>query len=282
MDLRFYDVEHGDCCLILSQENEAVLVDCGYNSTTGWKPSEGLAKQGFGSRRRLHHLILTHPDQDHLADLPGVIEKLKPVNVWQHPQLTLRTIADLKVTLSEAQEAYLAKKKTSAELQPLEVSKNFQTMKLRQFYLPIGSVRDANDLSLVTFLTEDRFTVCFPGDLTARGWKLHLENKAFQYMLRETNLFVASHHGRPTGFYEPVYQFLYPKLIVISDKEQTKGRTVIQRVPYTEHAYGVKINDGSFRKVLTTRGDGRIRIVVKDRIWEVSTSRSERKEGAKQ
>jgi len=274
MDLRFYDVEHGDCCLILSQENEAVLVDCGYNSTTGWKPSEGLAKQGFGSRRRLHHLILTHPDQDHLADLPGVIEKLKPVNVWQHPQLTLRTIADLKVTLSKAQEAYLAKKKTSAELQPLEVARNFQTMQIRQFYLPIGSVRDANDLSLVTFLTEDRFTVCFPGDLTARGWKLHLENKAFQYMLRETNLFVASHHGRPTGFYEPVYEFLYPKLIVISDKEQEKGRKVIQRVPYRDHAYGVKLADGSFRKVLTTRGDGRIRIVVKDRIWKVSTSHS--------
>ena len=195
--------------------------------------------------------------------------------MWQHPQLTLRNISELKVTLSKAQEAYLAKKKTSAELQPLEVARNFQTMQIRQFYLPIGSVRDANDLSLVTFLTEDRFTVCFPGDLTARGWKLHLDNKAFQYMLRETNLFVASHHGKPTGFYEPVYEYLYPKLIVISDKEQAKGRTVIQRALYTKHAYGVKISDGSFRKVLSTREDGRIRIVVKDRLWEVSTSRSE-------
>ena len=274
MDLRFYDVEHGDCCLILSQKNEAVLIDCGYNSTTGFRPSEALAKQGFGSRRRLQHLILTHPDQDHLADLPDVIEKLKPVNVWQHPQLTLRNISELKVTLSKAQEAYLAKKKTSAELQPIEVARNFQTMQIRQFYLPIGSVKDANDLSLVTFLTEDRFTVCFPGDLTARGWKLHLENKAFQYMLRETNLFVASHHGRPTGFYEPVCEYLYPKLIVISDKEQEKGPKVIQRVPYRDHAYGVKLADGSFRKVLTTRGDGRIRINVKDRVWEVSTSRT--------
>jgi beta-lactamase superfamily II metal-dependent hydrolase len=237
-------------------------------------------KQGFGSRRRLHHLILTHPDQDHLADLPGVIEKLKPVNVWQHPQLTLRTIADLKVTLSKAQEAYLAKKKTSAELQPIEVSRKFQTMNLRQFYLPIGSVRDANDLSLVTFLSEERFTVCFSGDLTARGWKLHLANKAFQYMLRETNLFVASHHGRPTGYYEPVYEYLYPKLIVISDKEQAKGRTVIQRVPYTKHAFGVKLPDGSFRKVLTTKGDGRIRVVVKDRVWEISTSRSNNSSGS--
>lgn len=275
MDLRFYDVEHGDCCLAISQKNEAVLIDCGYNSTTGFKPSESLSEQGFGSRRKLHHLILTHPDQDHLADLPNVIEKLKPVNVWQHPQLTLRTIADLKVTLSKAQEAYLAKKKTTQELQPIEVSRSFQTMKLRQFYLPIGSVRDANDLSLVTFLSEDRFTVCFPGDLTSRGWKLHLQNKAFQYMLRETNLFVASHHGRPTGYYEPVYEYLYLKLIVISDKEQAKGRTVIKRVPYREHAYGVKLSDGSFRKVLSTREDGRIRIVVKDRVWEVSTSRSD-------
>jgi len=275
MDLRFYDVEHGDCCLLLSQKNEAILVDCGYNPTTKFRPSESLAKQGFGTRRKLHHLILTHPDQDHLADLPGVIEKLNPANVWQHPQLSLRTISELKVTLSKAQEAYLSRKKTASELQPIEVSKKFQTVELRQFYLPIGSVRDVNDLSLVTFITEGKFTVCFPGDLTARGWRLHLQNKAFQYMLRETNLFLASHHGRPTGYYEPVYEFLFPKLIVISDKEQIKGRKITKMVPYRNHAYGVKINDGSFRKVLTTRGDGRIRIVVKDRVWDVMTSKIE-------
>jgi beta-lactamase superfamily II metal-dependent hydrolase len=273
MDLRFYDVEHGDCCLIISQENEAILVDCGYNSTTKFRPSESLAKQGFGSRRKLHHLILTHPDQDHLADLPGVIEKLKPANVWQHPQLTLRNISELKVTLSKAQEAYLAQKKSASELQPIQVSKKFKTVQLHQFYLPIGSVRDVNDLSLVTFITEGKFTVCFPGDLTARGWRLHLQNKAFQYMLRETNLFLASHHGRPTGFYEQVFEYLNPKLIVISDKEQITGKKITQRVPYREHAYGVKLSDGSFRKVLTTKNDGRIRINVIDRIWKVTTSK---------
>jgi beta-lactamase superfamily II metal-dependent hydrolase len=272
MDLRFYDVEHGDCCLIISQENEAILVDCGYNSTTKFRPSESLAKQGFGSRRRLHHLILTHPDQDHLADLTGVLEKLKPVHVWQHPQLTLKNISDLKATLSKSQEAYLSNRKSAEELHPIEVTRNFKSVEVRQFYLPVGSVRDANDLSLVTFIKEGKFTVCFPGDLTARGWKLHLENKAFQYWLRETNLFLASHHGRLTGFYEPVYEYLFPKLIVISDKEQTKGRKLTKLVPYREHAYGVKLSDGSFRKVLTTRNDGRVRIVATDRLWQVSTS----------
>jgi len=274
MDLRFYDVEHGDCCLLLSQKNEAILVDCGYNSTTKFRPSESLAKQGFGTRRKLHHLILTHPDQDHLADLPFVIEKLKPAHVWQHPQLTMKSIADLKVTLSKAQEAYLARQKSSEELHPREVTRNFNSVEVRQFYLPLGSVRDVNDLSLVTFIKEGKFTVCFPGDLTARGWRLHLKNKAFQYWLRETNLFLASHHGRPTGFYEPVYEYLFPKLIVISDKEQVKGKKITKRVPFRDHAYGVKINDGSFRKVLTTRNDGRIRIDVKDRIWKVDTTRS--------
>jgi beta-lactamase superfamily II metal-dependent hydrolase len=275
MDLRFYDVEHGDCCLIISQENESILVDCGYNPTTKFRPSDSLEKQGFGSRRKLHHLILTHPDQDHLADLPNVLEKLKPANVWQHPQLSLRNISDLKITLSRAQEAYLNRSKTTSELQPIEVSKKFKTMDTRQFYLPMGSVRDVNDLSLVTFITEGKFTVCFPGDLTKRGWRLHLQNKAFQYMLRETNLFLASHHGRPTGFYEPVYEYLNPKLIVISDKEQIKGKKIIQRVPYRDHAYGVKLSDGSFRKVLTTRYDGRIRIDVKNRVWKVTTSKIE-------
>lgn len=273
MDIRVFDVEHGDSILILSAKNEAVLVDCGYNSTTSWKPSDGLAKQGFGSRRKLHHLIITHPDQDHLADLPNVLDKLKPVHVWQHPQLYLRNVAELKDTLSKAQEAYLKTAKTTAELQPLEASRQFRTMQLRQFYLPVGSVRDVNDLSVVSFISEDGFTICLPGDLGSRGWKLHLENKAFQYMLRETNLLIAPHHGRPTAFYEPVYEYLSPKLIVISDKEQSKGRKLLKRAPYRDHAYGVKLPDGTFRKVLTTRGDGRIRVKVKDGKWEVSTTR---------
>ena len=275
MDIRIYDVEHGDCALVISRENEAVLVDCGYNATTNWRPAKGLAEQGFGLRRKLHHLILTHPDQDHLADLPSVLELLKPVNVWQHPQLSLRSLAELKATLSKAQEAYLeGKTKPPSELQPIVATSKVRTMELRQFYLPIGSVRDANDLSLVSFFTEDGFTVCFPGDLTARGWKLFLANKAFQYLLRETNLFIASHHGRPTGYYASVFDYLSPKLIVISDKEQVKCKIVTQRAPYREHAKGVKMPDGSFRRVLTTRGDGRIRVVIKDGKWDVSTSRT--------
>ncbi|MCB1222206.1 MBL fold metallo-hydrolase, partial [bacterium] len=275
MDIRIFDVEHGDCILILSSKNEAVLVDCGWNHTTGWRVSDGLAKQGFGSRRKLHHVIITHPDQDHVADLPNVLETLKPIHVWQHPQLYLKNIADLKATLSLAQSAYLASRKSTTELQPLEASRQFRTMELHQFYLPVGSVRDVNDLSLVTFLKEDGFTVCLPGDLNARGWRLHLQNKAFQYWLRETNLFIASHHGRMSGYLDKVFEYLSPKLIAISDKEQTKGRTVTQRAPYTDHTRGVKMKDGSFRRVLTTRGDGRIRIVVKDGKWEVETSRSQ-------
>jgi beta-lactamase superfamily II metal-dependent hydrolase len=274
MDIRIYDVEHGDCILILSSQNEAVLVDCGYNRTTDWRPSEGLAKQGFGERRRLHHLIITHPDQDHLADLPGVLETLKPLHVWQHPQLSLRSLGELKATLTKAKSAYTEREKSIGELQPIELTRQFRTIEVRQFYLPIGSVRDVNDLSLLTFIKADACTICLAGDINARGWRLHLQNTAVQYWLRETNIYVASHHGRISGYLDKLFEFLSPKLIFISDKEQTIGRTTVQRAPYSDHAYGVKLADGSWRKVLTTRGDGRIRIVVKDGQWNVTTSRT--------
>jgi beta-lactamase superfamily II metal-dependent hydrolase len=274
MEIRIYDVEHGDAIFILSKQNEAVLIDCGYNNTTKWRPSSGLARQGFGTRRKLHHLIITHPDQDHLADLPDVLEKLRPVNVWQHPQLTVRSVSELKASFSKAQIAYVERNKTTADLQPAVAAASFRTMKLRQFYLPIGSVREINDLSLLSFITEDGFTVCLPGDLDARGWRLHLQNKAVQYLLRETNLFIASHHGRPSGYCKEVFEFLHPKLIAISDKEQIKGRAVVQRAPYAEHAVGVKLADGRFRRVLPTKTEGRIRIVVQDGQWQVETSRS--------
>jgi hypothetical protein len=47
-------------------------------------------------------------------------------------------------------------------------------MELRQFYLPVGSVRDVNDLSLLSFIKDGDFTVCLPGDLNARGWRIYM------------------------------------------------------------------------------------------------------------
>jgi beta-lactamase superfamily II metal-dependent hydrolase len=274
MEVRVYDVEHGDCIFLLSSQGEAVLVDCGYNSTTKWRPTQALIEQGFGTRRKLQHTILTHADQDHLADLPNVLDNFPGVHIWQHPQLRISKLSELKPTLSKAQAAYLSNRKTAAELQPIEASRRFRSMELRMFYLPLGAVRDVNDLSLVSFISEDGFTVCLPGDLTARGWRRHLQNTAFQFWLRETNLFLASHHGRPSGYYAPVFEYLFPKLICISDKEQAKGRALTTRAPYRDHARGVKLPDGSFRRVLTTSSDGRIRIQVTNGKWQVTTSRT--------
>lgn len=179
---------------------------------------------------------------------------------------------DLKGTLTKAKEAFATHRRDSSALQPIEAARKFRTLELRQFYLPLGSVRNVNDLSLVSFITEGAFTVCLPGDLSAIGWRKHLKNEAFRYMLRETNLFLASHHGRPTGYCPDVFEFLSPKLIVISDKEQVAAVKTTQRAPYRDHARGVRLEDGSFRRVLTTRGDGRIRIVSQEGGWQVQTS----------
>lgn len=116
------------------------------NRSTGWRPSRALAEQGFGSLRRLNHVIISHADQDHVADLANVVERLKPSHVWQHPQLQIQHLSDLKATLSKAQAAYLNRSKTIGELQPLDASRQFKSMALRLFYLPIGSVRACSQL----------------------------------------------------------------------------------------------------------------------------------------
>jgi len=39
MRAQIFDVEHGACNLITADTGARVLIDCGHNSTTGWRPS---------------------------------------------------------------------------------------------------------------------------------------------------------------------------------------------------------------------------------------------------
>ena len=71
------------------------------------------------------------------------------------------------------------------------------------------------------------------------------------------NVFVASHHGRESGYLPEVFEFCSPELVIISD------RNIIYRTQehiYAQHARGVRWPDGTVRRVVTTRNDGLIQI----------------------
>lgn len=55
--LEIFDVEHGQCSLLSSDSGAHMLVDCGHNGGTGWRPSRMLSARSI---RHLDELVITN------------------------------------------------------------------------------------------------------------------------------------------------------------------------------------------------------------------------------
>ena len=129
-----------------------------------------------------------------------------------------------------------------------------EKLEFRNFYTPYGTFSDTNNLSYVTFLHGPSFNLVVPADLERAGWLKLLELDDFKAHLRRTRIFVASHHGRESGYCKEVFDHCSPEVIVFSDSN-IKYSTQEMTNTYARHASGTTFG-GSPRKVLSTRNDG--------------------------
>ena len=106
---------------------------------------------------------------------------------------------------------------------------------------------------MVTFIHGPRFDVVIPGDLEVAGWRKLLENEAFKSHLGRTGIFIASHHGRESGYCPEVFDYCKPEVVVFSDSS-IKYATQEMANTYDRHATGTTFN-GTPRNVLSTRND---------------------------
>ena len=52
MLLDIFDVEHGACALITTSNGKRVMIDCGHNAATNWRPGSALVLAGIHFRLR--------------------------------------------------------------------------------------------------------------------------------------------------------------------------------------------------------------------------------------
>lgn len=143
-------------------------------------------------------------------------------------------------------------------------------MSIKRFCHSHAIFDDENSLSLVTFIHYGGIRIVFPGDLTEEAWQVFLGNDNFRNRLRDTNIFVASHHGRQDGYCPEVFDYCTPDVIVISDMGI---RYDTQVVNYSDHASGIRWSDGKIKKTLTTRKNGKILIEERNGGFYVTTQR---------
>lgn len=255
MEIRIFDVEHGFCALVIADNNNKMLIDCGKNSSTGFSPSSYLVTNRCTG---IEELIVTNFDEDHLADLPALIRTGLPIKVLSRNNTisaeALRVLKLEKGPLSSAMETFLSLHENYN--QPISNPTDFAGINKQFCFNSYPTFTDTNNLSLVVFLHYQNIHIMFPGDMEKAGWYSLLKDHSFLRNLATVNLFVAAHHGRENGYYSNVFEYCSPVLVIISD-EMIKYDT--QEVDYARHTSGVRWPN-EVRYVLTTRKHGMITI----------------------
>lgn len=262
MILDIFDVEHGACALVTTSNGKHMMIDCGHNAATGWRPGTALLRAGI---TQLDRLFITNYDEDHVSGYPDLLGKVVINVLGRNTNVQPNAIRYLKTEdgMGPGIEALVHSIEGVFTGGPPSAFEDFGdtsfSLYFNQYGTPPFGFDDENNLSLVVFVKCGHHKVIFPGDMEKAGWRMLLQNPAFVAELNTVNLFVASHHGRENGYCEEVMN-LCPqiKAVIISDQKtgfQSQETTEL----YRKHAAGFDYN-GTFRRVLTTRRDSSIQI----------------------
>ncbi|MGX5851037.1 ComEC/Rec2 family competence protein [Mesorhizobium sp. PL10] len=258
MDLRIFDVEHGQCSHIVTDSGRHVLIDAGHNSSTNWRPSAFLPRQGI---TRIDKLIISNFDEDHASDLHNLVNAVGIGTLVKNPSVSAEQLRYVKDIGGIGRGIDALAKMMTRYTAPAASNIDYGDVKVQHFWNRYpAEFEDENNLSLVSIIESHGIRICFPGDMEVAGWEKLLEREAFREAIGRVDILVASHHGRRNGCSDRLFDEtgLYPHFVVISDsgREYASQETVNW---YRQRCRGIEL-DGQQRRVLTTRRDGRVRI----------------------
>lgn len=268
MRIVVWDVEHGACAMVqhvLSQlGGRLAMIDCGSMPT--WNPSNHIT-QALG-RQRLDYLFITNADQDHMSDLQGLWDAGIDIPVlFRNPSYSgeqMREIKSVSGPLTADAKRYLAACSTYNQPVSEPFDSHMGGITASVFWNRYPAFTNTNDLSLVVFIKYAGFKMLFPGDLEKAGWRALLQRADFRAELMGTDVLVASHHGRESGFCDDIFNYFTPGAVVISDKpiaHETQKTVPDYRRVVRDQGVVVRTTSKN-RHVLTTRRDGWIQVTV--------------------
>ena len=269
LDMRIWDVNHGNSMSVKLPNGNVMMIDCGSNPDTNFSPINHT-KRLWGADSILSYLIISHPHMDHIRDIVK-INSFKPV-VLLRPKIDPSILRngmsgsnlDIINTYIDFQNNY-----TEPQSSPNAPSKEWGDQVELENYSLDGDHDNLNDYSFVTFISYGGFHFLTGGDLSSSGWDnlVEQEGEPFLDKLSQVNFFHASHHGRKEGFNSNILNNMNDLYLVLISDKNIQATSVTER--YIPFCKGWKVTDENTgnvtkRKVLTTRNDGRININVED------------------
>lgn len=264
-----WDVGLGNSIIMEFPNHKHVLFDAGANMGTHFSPASFMYEK-YGVPY-LDYFSVSHPHVDHIQDIINVGNYLSPKVFSRNKLITEEKVLEENKDVLDKHRDIIKKyfEMNSSYNVPLSNQNRPSNSPWGGGARIVGYQNDdlnmnLNDLSLVKFVEHASIAICYPGDIEKKGWMNLLQRKYFTDWLKETKIFIASHHGRQNGYCSEIFRFLSPDLTIISDGRFGDTSATAR---YTNHTKGLLVtnqlaNQREHRKVLTTRNDGVISVDV--------------------
>lgn len=290
LEIKIWDVKHGSSAIIKTPNNKMIAYDLGIGSNSN--NDDAFSPISYLKRKYpnffLDLIIISHPDKDHIYDLLN-IEIMNDFRYWERPKAV---DDDVKISYENAPsdldrsifKKYLEICKKYNRTTPWEEEpynpKNNGNVEIF-VYFPIMEIKDSrkNNHSIVLVIKFQGYTLLLSGDNEEASWKwLIVNNPEYQGMhfleaIKGTQVLLASHHGRKSGYSDELLSLLEEKLQIVLISDGPKGPTSVPEM-YSLKSKGMIIKKNSkseLRKVITTRNDGRIKLVIENNSLVIST-----------
>jgi len=261
-----WDVGHGLCVWIQTPSGQNHWIDC--KQTPDFSPSEHV-KKSYGVTK-LDYLIISHPDTDHINDLPNLVKCFgKPRAL--HRNTTLSDSEKFKSGSLECQTVFKNLDTTyNCEVKPEENPHNPEVnggIIIKVGYNAYSQEMTGNYTSVVALYHYADWLFACPGDIEDSGWKKLWQARKtdFESLISKSKyrVLVAPHHGRTSGFSQEMMDNIKPHLVTVSD---VTGQSETDR-RFRESPPGLKItvapeSESRVWKYLSTKGAGRVRFEI--------------------
>ena len=268
--IRIWDVEHGSAAHITTPSDKKIVVDMGNSSDVSPLTVLKGPPSYYYTPPSIDLLIVTHPHYDHISDIKA-LDGWQPRSFNRPSHLTVEDIVGGHFgTLGEEAKQVLQRylDMDSRYTNPVYLATdptepvNNGGVQIRTFHPRYCDRSNINNHSVVTIVEYAGVKVLIPGDNEACSWEELLLSPDFLIAVRNTHVLVAAHHGRESGYYAELFEYISPVLTIVSD-----GRVVDTSATsrYSTKSEGWKVHKRlsgtqETRYCLTTRNDGNIDI----------------------
>lgn len=204
LEVIFFDVGQGDSILIQTSDNYQVLIDGGPDSTV----IEKLGKRMPFYDREIEFLVLTHPDNDHIAGLIEVLKRYKVENIlWTG---VIKDKAEFrewqKLIKEESANIYIASANQKYYRGDISITVLYPFESLKG-----EEVKDANNSSIVLRFDFGDNCILFAGDIYQSVEKQLINNSAL-----DCDILKVAHHGSKSSSKEDFIKAVSPQIAIIS------------------------------------------------------------------